>query len=181
MARIQAARDQSSSEIQATIALLYRRCLPELQRCTASILGSDHDAEDAAHDAFEKALRELARFDVRQPATFRAWLRVIARCRCVDVIRRSGQVDFVPLEAAAGLETGNAEETRFNGASSTPSGVPVLTLLKELPRSQHQALALHCLGFETDEVASMLDRTPGAVRILRHRGLRTLRERLAAA
>lgn len=163
---------------QAATAELYERCLPEISAGAYSLLRNPHDAEEAAHDAFEKALTKLERFDVSEPAPFRAWLRSIARRRCLDMLRKGGGVEMLSLEA---LDAARAERMpdgwQQRAASRLADGL-LLSLLKGLPRSQHEVLALDCLGFETEEIASRLDRSPGAVRILRHRGLRALRERL---
>jgi RNA polymerase sigma-70 factor (ECF subfamily) len=60
-----------------------------------------------------------------------------------------------------------------------PSG---LTLLARLPRSQAEVILLRVLaGLDTDAVARLLGRSPGAVRVAGHRGLRRLAEILAEA
>jgi RNA polymerase sigma-70 factor (ECF subfamily) len=176
VARIQELGDRASA------AELYRRCIPELRMAANCILRNSHDAEEAAHDAFERALRNLGCFDVGGSAPFRAWIRVIVRRRCLDLLRKGGDVEVVSLEAAEEMPDEPVEDRwheRSDGEWSTSS--PLVAMLQGLPNSQHQVLALDCLGYGTREIASHLDRTPGAVRILRHRGLNTLREQLAIA
>jgi len=168
-------------EDDAAVELLYERCMPGLQRYATAILGDAHDAEDVAHDTFMRALDELADFDVDKPAPFRAWLRCIARRRCIDLIRRGGRVDIVPFAAVEGMDDASSGESWADGPHAAAPDPALVAMLKQLPSSQHEVLALDCLGFPSHEIASRLGRTPGAVRLLKHRALQTLREQLAAA
>jgi RNA polymerase sigma-70 factor (ECF subfamily) len=168
-------------EDEAAVELLYERCVPELQRYATAILADAHDGEDVAHDTFERALQELGEFDVDKPAPFRAWLRCIARRRCIDMIRRGGRVDIVPFAAVEDMDDASRDDGWIDGPHTPVPDPALVALLKELPSSQHEVLALDCLGFPSHEIASRLGRTPGAVRLLKHRALQTLREQLAAA
>ena len=57
-----------------------------------------------------------------------------------------------------------------------------LALLAELPTDQAEVVALRVLGgLEIAEVARIVGKRPGAVRVLAHRGLRRLASRLEAA
>jgi RNA polymerase sigma-70 factor (ECF subfamily) len=57
-----------------------------------------------------------------------------------------------------------------------------LALIAELPRDQAEVVALRVLGgLDVAEVARILGKRPGAVRVLAHRGLRRLAQRLEAA
>ena len=57
-----------------------------------------------------------------------------------------------------------------------------IALLGELPRLQAEVVLLRVLaGLDTNAVARLLGRSPGAVRIAGHRGLRRLAEILGRA
>jgi RNA polymerase sigma-70 factor (ECF subfamily) len=57
-----------------------------------------------------------------------------------------------------------------------------LALLTELPAEQAEVVALRVLGgLGVAEVARIVGKRPGAVRVLTHRGLRRLAKRLEAA
>jgi RNA polymerase sigma-70 factor (ECF subfamily) len=57
-----------------------------------------------------------------------------------------------------------------------------LALLAELPPDQAEVVVLRVVGgLEVAEVARIVGKRPGAVRVLAHRGLRRLAERVEAA
>jgi RNA polymerase sigma-70 factor (ECF subfamily) len=57
-----------------------------------------------------------------------------------------------------------------------------LALIAELPHDQAEVVALRVVaGLDVPQVARVLGKRPGAVRVLAHRGLRRLAERLGAA
>lgn len=54
-----------------------------------------------------------------------------------------------------------------------------LALIAELPREQAEVVALRVVaGLDVGQVARIVGKRPGAVRVLSHRGLRRLAERL---
>jgi RNA polymerase sigma-70 factor (ECF subfamily) len=56
-----------------------------------------------------------------------------------------------------------------------------LELIASLPRDQAEAIALRVIaGLDVKDVARLLGKRPGAVRVAAHRGLRTLAARLTA-
>ena len=61
------------------------------------MLGDSDQAEDAAQEAFLRAYRNLAAYDLRRP--FRTWVLSIAAHHAIDQIRRR-KVPTIPLEDA---------------------------------------------------------------------------------
>jgi RNA polymerase sigma-70 factor (ECF subfamily) len=62
------------------------------------------------------------------------------------------------------------------------STAQALALVSELPRLQAEVILLRVVaGLDTESVARMLGRTPGAVRVAAHRGLRRLAQLTAEA
>ena len=57
-----------------------------------------------------------------------------------------------------------------------------IALVSELPRLQAEAILLRVVaGLDTEAVATLLGRSPGAIRVAAHRGLRRLAEILSGA
>src|ERR1700731_2650461 len=70
---------------EAAFTVLYERYRPSVIAVCVGVLGSSHDAEDAAQDAFAAlavALRGTP------PRELRAWLTRVARNAAIDVARR---------------------------------------------------------------------------------------------
>jgi RNA polymerase sigma-70 factor (ECF subfamily) len=68
------------------------------------------------------------------------------------------------------------------GRRSPSATRAALALVAELPPDQAEVVALRVLGdLEVAEVARIVGKRPGAVRVLAHRGLRRLAKRMQAA
>jgi RNA polymerase sigma-70 factor (ECF subfamily) len=68
------------------------------------------------------------------------------------------------------------------GAAERLSTEWALRLIARLPREQAEAIVLRVVaGLEVAQVARILGKSPGAVRVAAHRGLRTLSGMLADA
>ena len=162
---------------QWAIAALWRDLHPRLLRFLRS-LDSVH-AEDVEADTWLVAARDLAMFrgDEQQ---FRAWMFTIARNRLIDARRREARRPsiMVPPEA---LGEHPADDDPAVTALDTLSADAAVALVREcLPPHQAEVILLRVLGgLDVDEVAAMVGKRPGNVRVLQHRGLRRLAERLS--
>jgi RNA polymerase sigma-70 factor (ECF subfamily) len=158
---------------------LYRKYLAQVYSYAYYELGSHHDAEDAAERTFMLALGALARFEERaRPAdgegasTFRVWLFRIARNVVANIRRGRRRHPVAPIEAAAivadplDLE-GDLSRRHEAGAAWAAVG--------RLPPERRRALVLRFVEeMSTAEIAGILGRSEGAVRVLIHRGLRAV-------
>jgi RNA polymerase sigma-70 factor (ECF subfamily) len=137
-------------------------------------------AEDLAADTWVSVIRGLARFQGDEQ-NFRAWVFIVARHRAIDwrrqaVRRPSGSL---PVEVLAERPAPDDPAAEVLEAQSTRAA---LALLAELPADQAEVVALRVLGgLGVAEVAQILGKRPGAVRVLAHRELRRLARRLEAA
>jgi RNA polymerase sigma-70 factor (ECF subfamily) len=158
---------------------LYRRYLAQVYSYAYYELGDHHEAEDATEKTFLSALANLARFEERaRPAdgdgasTFRVWLFQIARNTVANQRRGRRRHPQAPIEAAAlvadplELETGVAVRDEAKAAWSA---------VGRLPADRRRALVLRFVEeMSTAEIAGILGRSEGAVRVLIHRALRTV-------
>lgn len=156
---------------RAAFATLYRRYLEPVYGYCFYLLGDHHDAEDVTERTFLAAMAGLDRFR-DTGATFRSWLFRIAHNQLANALRARARHRTAPLEAAgdppaaddpAGLAEGADDARRLRRAIS------------RLPDDRRQVVVLRFVdGLSAREVAAVLDRTPGAVRVLQHRALRDL-------
>jgi RNA polymerase sigma-70 factor (ECF subfamily) len=158
---------------------LYRKYLAQVYSYAYYELGDHHDAEDATERTFLLALAALARFEERaRPAdgegasTFRVWLFQIARNVVANVRRGRRRHPEAPLEAAAVVADPLDLE---RGAARREETAAAWAAVGRLPDDRRRALVLRFLEeMSTAEIAGILGRSEGAVRVLIHRGLRAV-------
>lgn len=171
LADVLAARDE-----RPAFATLYRRYVDRVYGYAFYQLGDHHDAEDATERTFMAALRGLPEFEDRG-STFRAWLFRIAHNTVANAHRSRSRRRAEPLPESFERPAPNAD----------PAGLVALAdelhevrrAIAEMPDDRRQVILLRFVdGLSTAEVADVLDRSPGAVRVLLHRSLRDLAQRL---
>jgi RNA polymerase sigma-70 factor (ECF subfamily) len=162
---------------EGAFARLWRDSHPPLCRYLRVTAGDA--AEDVAAEVWVDVARGLAGFTGDESA-FRGWLFTLARRRMVDRWRAK---DRRPETLTADLETldrTSADDTEAAAADAI-STEAALALIATLPRQQAEVIALRVIGgLDVDQVARLLGKSPGAVRVAAHRGLRTLAARLAS-
>jgi RNA polymerase sigma-70 factor (ECF subfamily) len=158
---------------------LWRAHQPRLLRYLRVVAGSD--AEDIASETWLSAVRGLPRFSGDE-AEFRAWLFTIARNRHIDLRRRERVrpvSDDRRLATAAMAERPGHSDTEADVLAAL-STVDVLAVIARLPPAEADVVALRVVAeLDISEVAAILGKREGAVRVCSHRGLRRLAELLA--
>lgn len=153
--------------------LLWDALQPRLLRYL-QVLGCE-DVDDVASETWFQAVRDLGRFKKGTADDFRAWLFTIGRHRAVDAARsRTRFRDKVLAAHAAAPQapSGNPVEDEVLDGLSTRQAI---ALVAGLSRDQAEVVALRIIaGLDTGALARVLGKSPGAVRVALHRGLRTL-------
>jgi RNA polymerase sigma-70 factor (ECF subfamily) len=154
-------------------AALWRDLQPGLLRYLQVVDRSG--AEDIAAEAWVHVTRSLGSFSGDEGG-FRAWVFTIARRRHVDSVRAAGRRPRTSdgPEGLEGLASGDDPARRLEQELSTESA---LELIAALPPDQAEVIALRVVGdLDVDQVARLVGKRPGTVRVLAHRGLRRLAE-----
>src|SRR5207302_10116264 len=108
-------------------------------------------------------------------AGFAAWLFTIARRRLADH-RRTAARRLPPL-LGVDLDDRPAADDPEASAVDSISAEEAARLLTRLTPDQAEVITLRVLGgLDVAQVADVIGRSPGAVRVLQHRGLRRLAE-----
>ncbi len=133
------------------------------------------DAEDLVQDAFSQALQTLQRFDARRP--FGPWFFRILVNRGLN-LRRSRKVrstEEMPLEVVAPQDSPAQQLERQELRER------LCAAIERLPDRERMVVELFELeGFDSAEIAEILEIPRGTVRWHLHEARRTLREQLVA-
>ena len=151
---------------------LWRGLQPRLLRYL-QVLGCD-DPDDVASETWLQVVRDLHRFSGDEEE-FRRWLFTVGRNRAIDAARARTRRRVSPVaDGLDGFADGQTVEEQVLDGMSVKKAIG---LLAGLSQDQAEAVALRVIaGLDTDAVARILRKSPGAVRAALHRGLRTLSE-----
>jgi RNA polymerase sigma-70 factor, ECF subfamily len=159
-------------------SVLWREANPALLRYLRVV--APDAAEDVAAETWVQVVRGLGKF-TGDEAAWRAWLFTTARRRLLDQARLRKRHPAEPLDEISPADvprSPDAEQIAMDNLA-TESAV---ALLSQLPVQQAEAIMLRVVaGLDTEVVAEMLGRSPGAIRVAAHRGLKKLQSLLSGA
>jgi RNA polymerase sigma-70 factor, ECF subfamily len=177
-------RDARAGDSHA-LGQLYDTYRDRVARFATGRLGDAEKAEDVTSETFEAVCRNLGSY--RAGTDFEAWLFTIAHRRVADHFRRRFRRREVELDEAV--------LTHQGGRAALPGPLPpavdgpeeavlaaerraeVAGAFRRLRADQQEVLALRVLGgLSAAQVADVLGKSEGAVRVAQHRALRSLRE-----
>jgi RNA polymerase sigma-70 factor (ECF subfamily) len=138
-------------------------------------VGNRHDAEDLTTQTFLKMLEAIGRFRW-QSAPFSAWLFRIAHNLAMDHFRarrRWQPEEEVPEPPGSEEPSAEAQAMQSIGRES------MLRMIDSLSPEQQQVLTLKFVfNFSNGEVATILDKSEGAIKSLQHRALASLQKKI---
>jgi RNA polymerase sigma-70 factor, ECF subfamily len=156
---------------EAAFTLLFRDVQPALLRYLRLL--APGAADDVAGETWLQVVAGLRGFSGDETA-FRAWLFTIARHRAVDWGRRRHRrttVQLMPDEPEQRLTAPDAADAALERMTTRD----VLALVATLPKDQAEIILLRVVAdLDTQDVARIVGKSPGAVRVAAHRGLRRL-------
>jgi RNA polymerase sigma-70 factor (ECF subfamily) len=169
--RLLAVAQGRTGEAEGAFSALWRDANPALLRYLRVI--APEAAEDIAADTWVQVVRGLDAFRGDE-AAWRAWLFTTARRRAIDEGRRRSRRPVVPvrdLPDGAGPASADPADLVLEKLSTETA----ITVISTLPRLQAEVILLRVVaGLDTQAVAGLVGRSPGAVRVAAHRGLRRL-------
>jgi RNA polymerase sigma-70 factor (ECF subfamily) len=150
---------------------LYRNAFPGLYAFARRRLWTHEDALDAVNETMARAVASLPSFRQRDGA-FAGWLFGILRNVVMNAQRAAGRP---APPAVADLPTPEPIEPLV----ADEDAKELRAAFAQLPPADRELLELRVVaGLTAEEVASVLDRTPGAVRTAQSRALARLRQLL---
>jgi RNA polymerase sigma-70 factor (ECF subfamily) len=173
----EAVLDAAAGGDEAAFAILWRDLQPGLLRYLDAF--APGAAEDLASETWLRIVQGLGHFTGDERA-FRGWVFTVARHRAVDRWRRRARRrdELVPADALAGLP---APDDPAGAAVEAISSRAAVSLIATLPPDQAEVVLLRVVaGLDVAQVAAITGKRPGNVRVLTHRALRRLADRLGA-
>jgi RNA polymerase sigma-70 factor (ECF subfamily) len=166
------------------VAILYRWLHPAMVSYLRARAGDE--AEDLASETWIAVARGLTRFSGDE-AAFRSWVFTIAHRRVIDHHRATarrprpktlnvteGDQHDAPLDLPAGDDPAGEVVDAVAGDEA------IRRIVALLPPDQAEVVLLRVVGgLPVEEVAAITGKRPGTVRVLQHRALRRLADRLA--
>jgi RNA polymerase sigma-70 factor (ECF subfamily) len=167
---------------------LYRRYVAAVYSFAYYELGDHHAAEDATARTFLAALANLGRFEERaRPAdadgasTFKVWLFQIARNVIANERRAARRRPAAPLDDAAAAIVIDPLDMEGD-AVRRDEAATAWRAVGRLPGDRRRAVVLRFVDeMSTAEIAGVMGRSEGAIRVLLHRALKTVARDLGNA
>jgi len=158
---------------------LYRKYVAQVYSFAYYELRDQHAAEDVTATVFMRALAGLPRFRERVEApdsSFRVWLFQIARHALANERRRVRRHPEAPLEAALDVP---ARDDVAGTVVRRQELLRAWRAIDALPTERRQAVTLRLVHeMSPADIAAVLGRSEGAVRVLVHRALRSVARQL---
>jgi RNA polymerase sigma-70 factor (ECF subfamily) len=154
---------------------LFRRSYPKLLAYASRRLPTSELAKDAVGETMTRAVAGIDRLRFERGG-FDAWMYGIARHVVLDAQRTLWREGPGRVPDAADLDSGPSER-----AIATEESAQIRRAFERLGRSDQEILELRVVaGLSSDEVAVVLGRLPGAIRMAQKRALSRLRSDLLA-
>ena len=135
-------------------------------------LGNEADAEDLTQQVFLKAWQAIDRYK-RAASPFIAWLMTISHNLVVDFYRTSKDRAYLEADVLADTSASGPERA----AEAAFEQHRLRRAILQLSGNEQQVVILRFIeGFEFAEIASLLRKKEGNVRVILHRALVKLRD-----
>ncbi len=158
----------------AALAEIYDRYAEPIYRYLYRILGNAAESEDLTSEVFLKLLQTLGtrRAPRKQLA---GWLYRVAHNAAMDFLRKQGKRGTMPLEEAVASDS----EPPSSKVEEQEASEKLRSSLQHLTVEQQQVILLR-FGEELKlaEIAQLMGKSLGAVKIQQHRAIRRLRQLL---
>jgi RNA polymerase sigma-70 factor, ECF subfamily len=152
--------------------VLWRALHPALLRYLT--VRGNKAPEDLAAETWLQVIRDLGSF-TGGAGEFRAWLFTVARHRAIDHGRARAARPVVPVADPGEVRDDGAAPSAEDTAEDHAATLAALRLVATLPPDVAEMVMLRVVaGLDVASVASIVGKSPGAVRVAVHRALKSL-------
>ncbi|OGE83694.1 MAG: hypothetical protein A3B10_04545 [Candidatus Doudnabacteria bacterium RIFCSPLOWO2_01_FULL_44_21] len=164
---------QAQSGDSQAFGRIYDEFADKLYRFIFFRVGHREIAEDVLSDTFVKSWQKI--HQINSPKSLSAWLYQIARNNIIDYYRL--KKESVALEEIA--DTLEDAVNPIEIINATMQQKKILDVLNQLPTEQRQVIQYRFFeDLSNEEIAFILNKTEGAIRVIQHRAIIRLKELL---
>src|SRR3954453_21795305 len=165
------------AKLDADFRELYRAHLKDVSSYAYYRCGNHHDAEDLTEQTFLQAYRHFERAQEESNGRpLRPWLIRIAHNLAANYYRDRSRRPQTQLEDAAVISDPHETAELVEGREELET---VLTGVADLADDRREALIMRfALGMDNKEIARALGRSEGATKVLIHRAIKQLEQKL---
>jgi RNA polymerase sigma-70 factor (ECF subfamily) len=173
----QATTTAEKARLDGDFSELYRTHLRDVYSYSYYRTGNHHDAEDLTEQTFLQAYRHFDRAQRESHGRpLRPWLIRIAHNLAANYYRDRSRRPQTQLEDAAIISAPHDTADIVEGREELQA---VLEGVSKLPDDRREALIMRfALDMDNKEIARALGRSEGATKVLLHRAIKQLEERL---
>ncbi len=169
--KIVALLDKACRGDEGAFSQLYQAYFEKIYKFLYYRVNHKETAEDLTEDVFIKAYQNIT--NLQNVNLFEGWLFQIARNRLIDHYRSKKQT--VDLDEV--IEILEYEDATVDVLDLESKQKILLELLKELTTEQRQVIRLKFFeDLSNSEIASLINKTEVAVRVIQHRAMTRLKE-----
>ena len=166
------------AELDRRFTELYKAHLRDVYSYSYYRVGNHHDAEDLTEQTFLQAYRHFERaLNESDGRPLRPWLIRIAHNLAANLYRDRSRKPQTNIDAIAEPDALHTTEDLVEGRDELRR---ILESVQQLPEDRREALIMRfALGMDNKEIARALGRTDGATKVLIHRAIKQLEQRVA--
>ncbi len=155
----------------------YRIFFPRVYRYAYRKVRNREQAEDVTSETFFKALRGLSKFESKRDGGLDIWMYAVERNIIRDFFRKNAGIDVLPFEETWNKVLDPLIEDPYITIERREIDETIAKCLTELPDQYRDILKMRFFKrMSLREIATSLDKTVGAVKVLQFRALRKLRK-----
>ncbi len=168
---------KSKAQLDREFSDLYRSHLRDVYSYSYYRVGNHHDAEDLTEQTFLQAYRHFERAQRESNGRpLRPWLIRIAHNLAANYYRDRSRKPQTAIDDAGPLAATHTTEGLVQDRDDLAR---ILECVQRLPDDRREALIMRfALGMDNREIARALGRSEGATKVLIHRAIKQLEQRL---
>jgi RNA polymerase sigma-70 factor (ECF subfamily) len=156
-----------------SFGIIYKHYVPQIYRFVFFKVSKKQIAEDLTHEIFLSAWQNIKNYKQRQ-FPISSWLYQIARNRVIDYYRTDKKNISIDTEDFKEDDVGFYEQKDPDISFNTEKIKELIKFLK--PEYQDVIIMRYVEDLDSQEIASAMNKSEGAIRLIQHRAINNLKE-----